>query len=1373
MPESGADTSGRTGDAGTRAAPAIGAAAAAAAEFARRSHAPTASAQLAALARVHHARTSGCRRRRRRVVRAAPARARARSSARSHSLADAHARARRRAAAAAGAGGHGPALDRGADVLAAHRASTGVHAARRARGGVRRPRRAAHRRPGRERLARARAPQHLLSAVAARRSSAGRTSAIGCRRHARAFTICCGCRGARVSVSTFTLEDDAIVAPSPFLEELDGVRPADRAACRCRRRRARLRCTKRCRIEPLVAVGASTGDAAEWLALRASRTPRSTTRLPRRGRAARSRRSTRSAMSSATSSVRSSTSPRYVLGLDEERDEESGLTPQERGQFLHEVFEAFFAAWQARGGRRDHRRRTSPTRSRCSTRWPRRSCRAAGGGPRARADLPARLGRRAGLAERAFAFEIEQGVGGRRAAARARARRAVRVRRRGRAAARRDSAARPIASTCSADGTLRVVDYKLGRAPKPARALQLPVYGVCAQQALEGRHGRSWTLARAGYVAFREKNAFVALGAVGRRSTQALRGRAAAIARAVDGIERGEFPPSPTSRSSARAAATPASAGRTTSATSDARSPTRVSVVAARRCSSRRPGRPAPRSRRQRAATRDAFGREPIADADAARELRRRSRATTSCSRRRPAPARRACSSRATSTCSRRASIRPTSSRSRSRARRRPRCASASSRELRQRGRAVGVRSRRAGASSAIGSATSRSAPSTRSACRCCASSRSRPTSIPASTWPTRPKCRGSSTSRSIGRCASVAASRASDADVALVLAQLGDRADARRAGRAARAAARRVGRARSVPRARARRISTADVVCRRAGDGAAGRAANACPAGSTRFLADGPSGHPRFQLLARELARSRRTSSARGDAAIRARARPGRGALPDRRRASRGRAARSIRTTRRRTTRRRTRRSGIAPAVFADRAARRASRVARSAAISTSCWRAASGGCSRSRSTQYRAGARRAIACSISPTCCSGRSSCCGRWTSSRRAASGSSRATTTCSSTSSRTPAARSGSWSRCSSRRGAKGSALADAARRSSSSATASSRSTASATPKSRCCRRPARYIEALRPDGRRAPVDHAQLPRGAGAARVRQRRVRARCRSPTARPDDVHLRRSAIGFPVDPSATTAVRGPVLGLAVADDPDELRRRGGRRDRADPARGHRARPADRRARARPRPGDIGSCSGRARATASSSARSSVAASRPTSTRASGSSTPTRSRTSSALLRYLARSGVGPARRGVPALALRPAVGSRRWRALAPELAAALIGREPPPTLAQLDDEDRRVLDQRARARRRAGSRWSIACRRRSARADPRRDRVRLRAARAAPAAGVGEPEEDARPRPAHPESRLRDARRASPITSTRSPPATNRTPSSRRSTP
>ena len=94
------------------------------------------------------------------------------------------------------------------------------------------------------------------------------------------------------------------------------------------------------------------------------------------------------------------------------------------------------------------------------------------------------------------------------------------------------------------DGTLRLVDYKLGRAPKPARALQLPVYGVCATQALEGRHGRSWTLARAGYVAFREKNAFSGLGTAAALD-QALADGQQRFLEAVAGIERGSFPVDP------------------------------------------------------------------------------------------------------------------------------------------------------------------------------------------------------------------------------------------------------------------------------------------------------------------------------------------------------------------------------------------------------------------------------------------------------------------------------------------------------------------------------------------------------------------------------------------------------------------------------------------------------------------------------------------------------------------------------------------------------------------------------------------------------------------------------------------------------------
>src|SRR4029077_13611335 len=39
----------------------------------------------------------------------------------------------------------------------------------------------------------------------------------------------------------------------------------------------------------------------------------------------------------------------HVLKLEEERDEEAWLTPQERGHFVHQVFEEFFTAWQQSG----------------------------------------------------------------------------------------------------------------------------------------------------------------------------------------------------------------------------------------------------------------------------------------------------------------------------------------------------------------------------------------------------------------------------------------------------------------------------------------------------------------------------------------------------------------------------------------------------------------------------------------------------------------------------------------------------------------------------------------------------------------------------------------------------------------------------------------------------------------------------------------------------------------------------------------------------------------------------------------------------------------------------------------------------------------
>jgi RecB family exonuclease len=356
----------------------------------------------------------------------------------------------------------------------------------------------------------------------------------------------------RVSISTFTLEDDAIVSPSSFLEELESSglpleRSADEQSTEQRFVHETLlydevRLTPAATGEERLKPDMTGDEAEEWLALRRSRTSGEDDVY--HGAAG-----PRAPGVYAISHVE-----RYlecpfkyfaarVLKLDEERDDESGLSPQERGQLLHDVFEAFFAAWHASGGRAITAECLDDALELFETVAEQRLA----GLPEAVRALERTylLGSAVapGLAARAFTFEIEHEVevlerlleyplegefeitgadGPRRVQIRSKADRIDLL----------------------ADGTLRVIDYKLGRAPKTGRALQLPIYGVCAEQHLEGRRGRSWTVSRAGYVAFKEKNAFVPLG-TSSSLEQALEEGERRLVAAVDGIERGDFPVRP------------------------------------------------------------------------------------------------------------------------------------------------------------------------------------------------------------------------------------------------------------------------------------------------------------------------------------------------------------------------------------------------------------------------------------------------------------------------------------------------------------------------------------------------------------------------------------------------------------------------------------------------------------------------------------------------------------------------------------------------------------------------------------------------------------------------------------------------------------
>jgi RecB family exonuclease len=337
----------------------------------------------------------------------------------------------------------------------------------------------------------------------------------------------------RVSVSTFTLEDDAIVSGSSFLQEIEtsGL-PIERAQSGG--------------AEQIVVTSSGGSEAAAWLALRAGRSPEDSEAY--HGAAG-----PRAPDVYAVSHVERYLACPFkyfaarVLQLDEEREDESGLSPQERGQLLHEVFETFFARWQERGGRAITADSLADALE-LFTSVAESTLAHLGEADRA-LERTYLLGSAVapGLGERAFNFEIEQEIPV--------LERLLEQPLEGTFEFNGSEGPRAISVRGKADridlledGTLRVIDYKLGRAPKAARALQLPVYSVCAEQQLKGRHGRTWTVSSAGYVAFKEKNPFVPLGSsalLNRGLEQALDQGVARFVAAVEGIERGEFPVRP------------------------------------------------------------------------------------------------------------------------------------------------------------------------------------------------------------------------------------------------------------------------------------------------------------------------------------------------------------------------------------------------------------------------------------------------------------------------------------------------------------------------------------------------------------------------------------------------------------------------------------------------------------------------------------------------------------------------------------------------------------------------------------------------------------------------------------------------------------
>jgi RecB family exonuclease len=96
-----------------------------------------------------------------------------------------------------------------------------------------------------------------------------------------------------------------------------------------------------------------------------------------------------------------------------------------------------------------------------------------------------------------------------------------------------------------ADGTFRVIDYKLSHAPDLKHVVQLPAYAAAARQRIDGRRGRAWRVADAAYLSFGRGDHYEPLAANAARLDAALAAGEARLVDAVGEIERGAFPVAP------------------------------------------------------------------------------------------------------------------------------------------------------------------------------------------------------------------------------------------------------------------------------------------------------------------------------------------------------------------------------------------------------------------------------------------------------------------------------------------------------------------------------------------------------------------------------------------------------------------------------------------------------------------------------------------------------------------------------------------------------------------------------------------------------------------------------------------------------------
>jgi RecB family exonuclease len=327
----------------------------------------------------------------------------------------------------------------------------------------------------------------------------------------------------RIELSTFTLEDESLVTRSLQLDEV----PLARLSTMTRM------------LEPDV----PRTPIGEWADLRATRSPSTAAEFHGDAGAQVPRPWSVSALETYLGCPFKFYA-QHVLRLSEEPDDEEVMDPRRQGQFVHEVFESFFTEWSGAG----HREITSANLDAARSLFVRVVDRALQRLSEGEAALErTRLlgsSAAAGLGDAVFRMEAERQVPV--------LERLLEHKLEGAFTIATETGSRVVHLRGKADrldlledGTFRLIDYKLGWPPDRSRALQLPIYGICAEQRLVEHRGRSWTLGEAVYLAFKGPKRVVPLFSSPAHRVEMFAKAQQRVADTLDAIASGHFPPAP------------------------------------------------------------------------------------------------------------------------------------------------------------------------------------------------------------------------------------------------------------------------------------------------------------------------------------------------------------------------------------------------------------------------------------------------------------------------------------------------------------------------------------------------------------------------------------------------------------------------------------------------------------------------------------------------------------------------------------------------------------------------------------------------------------------------------------------------------------